>query len=154
MDDKFLSRFWSLCKNTGVIDQLVEKGLLLDEGHFNDKAIPYIKEEIPIDDEFVQTYRRMFSKENIKISGKTGDYNCVKKYLYKFMMVFGFDKETILQATRNYLRDYKSKPTYIMNADYFIRKEDTGKVARSHLAGYCEEVGVIEEEIRTWSQEM
>jgi hypothetical protein len=58
----------------------------------------------------------------------------------KFIKEYGYDKDTILAATKAYLKENEDSAEghlYTSNSTYFIMKERTGDVKNSNLAIAC-----------------
>jgi hypothetical protein len=63
----------------------------------------------------------------------------VSNKLKRFILQFGYSKEQIMVATKNYITEMRGSPDYIQEADYFIFKKDHKKnEERSKLAAWCE----------------
>jgi hypothetical protein len=127
--------FYNLCLNLGVINQLIENGFMLDTENISLKGLAYVKEKTEIEDDFVEKYRKKFHKSNIGVSGKTGDYQGIKKKMSEFLKTYDYKEEDILKSVDNYIKDNKKNPIYIMEAHYFIKKDGVSK-----LASYCEDL--------------
>lgn len=99
-------------------------------------AINVAKKEIV--EEWINDYRALFPLRNV--TGLTyhvkGDLNeCIKR-MKKFIQDYKYSKETILQATKNYIEEQKNKGwSYTKKAHKFIRDLDG-----SILSEYCEAV--------------
>lgn len=130
-----------MCQATGIIDQLVTAGYLLDELTISPiGAEQILKSKIKEDVGFGEIYRAKFKKNNIGIAGKTGDPSSVLNKLNRFVLQYGYSEDVILKATDLYLKS-TDNPIYIMEADYFIFKRDGYKSEeKSKLASFCEQI--------------
>lgn len=106
--------------------------------------------DVEVSDDFVDRYRRMFSRASIGVPGKMGDRNAIEKKLEVFMSEHSYTEEQILQATQEYVDSQrKDNYQYLQQADYFIYKQDAMKINKSRLAEWCEQLG---EDTRGWQE--
>jgi len=144
----YLGKFGSI--NPERLESLVERGFLLNfnssgEAYLNkiyvtDKFKNHVKSETNENEKsfssFVGEWMNLFPA-GVKSGGyyvKTDPKGCEKK-LKKFMTNYPqFTQGIIIQATKNYINELRSKNyEYIKLAPYFIEKDGS-----SVLAGYCE----------------
>ncbi len=129
--------------------EIKRKGFVTGEFRFQDdecmfqiteRGIAYLNDEIlspfTVSNEFVKTYRDLFSKSKIQIIGKQGDEAAVKRNLIAFMKEYEVNEEQILKLAEMYIESVKD-PTYIMQADYCLYKEKSG-VKTSKLGEFLE----------------
>jgi len=127
--------FYKMCLNLGVVDQLIKKGFMDNPSTISTLGLSYVQETPEVEEDFVEKYRKKFSKTNIGISGKIGDYHGIKKKFQKFFKKYSYKEEDILKAVDRYIQDNRRNPIYIMEAHYFIEKDNISK-----LASYCEDM--------------
>jgi hypothetical protein len=75
--------------------------------------------------------------------GAMGDRQACIQKMQEFMNTYPqYSKELIYQARDAYIASMQKEYTYLMQADYFIFKQDpsTKKVSRSKLASFCEDI--------------
>lgn len=70
---------------------------------------------------------------------RVGSAECIPK-MNNFITKYGYDKDTILEATRLYLEDEHGGRMLTRNCKYFIEKHDKEKGYISDLLTYCERV--------------
>lgn len=91
------------------------------------------QEKTPFDD-FVEQFRAIFPEGqnggNAVLKGHPLD---VKKLLHKFMNKYRYDKQTIINATKLYIANFRGRYAYCHSAENFILKNN-----RSTLASQCE----------------
>lgn len=136
--NEFKEKFYDLCLAIGVVDQLILAGYLENESTINAKGAEQILKAIPREDpEWIEEYREMFSKKSTGRAGLMSDSISVTNKMKRFQIQFGYDKDLILKATAQYIKD--SDPSYYQEADYFIFKRDGKKnEERSKLAAWCD----------------
>ncbi len=138
MNENFYKDFYKLCNSLGVVTQLVNGGYLENSTLINNKGAEQLlkAKEIPEID-WIDEYRGLFKKEHTGRAGLTADALSVANKMKRFQIQFGHDKETILRATKEYIKD--TDPNFIQEADYFIFKKDGKRnEERSKLAAWCE----------------
>jgi hypothetical protein len=99
------------------------------------RSVSSITVKEPEIEKWIDDWRNLFP------SGKSGGYpikgsrkTCIKK-MVSFMKSYGFDKDTIMDATRLYIDGLKGNFEYIQGAQYFIEKNKI-----SNLGAFCEEI--------------
>lgn len=70
---------------------------------------------------------------------RTSSLECGLK-MQKFIENYKFDKETILEAARLYIREEEGGNQFTRNSSYFISKRDPQKGEISDLLAYCERI--------------
>ncbi len=122
-------------QNAGIIDQ------------DNNPTAKWDQMVLPLDSstDFVNQYREIFPKIRLG-SGSYArvDARELQKLLDKFIKVYGYSKETILQATKLYVEHFQSRGyEFMKNSYYFIAKRGEPSV----LAQWCEAVkdGVVDQ---------
>ncbi len=104
-----------------------------------------------VDEQFAKEYLECFPKmvlpsnKPARVSSKL-----IIKNLNWFINTYPqYDKDTILTATKYYIRKFKEQDyKYMRNSQYFISKEATNKMISSTLAEFCQLIidGVEEDE--------
>lgn len=107
------------------------------------KAKSSVKTNIPEDynENKLETFLNLFSKQNIGIAGKGGSKITVAKKLIKFFQEYpDYDMDLIIKATELYIETMKKQGSirFIRECVYFISKRIDG-VDVSDLAKWCEE---------------
>lgn len=136
----FNENFYKMCIALGVVDQLIQSGYMVDANTLSGKgAEQVVKAFVTEELDWVEEYRKLFSKNSTGKSGLMSDKISVSNKLKRFILQFGYSKEKILLATKNYITEMKGTPEFIQEADYFIFKRDNKKnEERSKLAAWCE----------------
>lgn len=138
------------------ITRLKNAGWLTENLQITDKSIIFIEEingffkkskkkssQIIMGTDFlknIEQYNLIFP--NIKLpSGKYARSN-VKNLENAFTWFFDnhdYDWDTILTATKKYIREYSDNQyNYMRTSQYFIRKQEEGRQFMSELSNYCE----------------
>lgn len=138
MLDNFHENFYKLCTSLGIVDQLVTAGYLETPTMITNKgAEQLVKANLTDDLSWIEEYRDLFKKANTGRAGLCSDSLSVTSKMKRFQIQFGYSKDQILQATKDYIKD--TDPSFIQEADYFIFKKDGKKnEERSKLAAWCE----------------
>lgn len=138
MLENFHENFYKLCSSLGIVEQLVTSGYLESPTLINNKgAEQLVKANLTDDLSWIEEYRELFKKSNTGRPGLCSDLLSVTNKMKRFQVQFGYTKDQILEATRDYIKD--TDPNFIQEADYFIFKKDGKKnEERSKLAAWCE----------------
>jgi hypothetical protein len=89
-----------------------------------------------IDLSWIDEYRNKFKDCN---KDRVGDKHAVITKMEEFILIHGYEKEQILQAVDNYIKELDGDYRFVLQADYFISKLD-GKIKKSRLLSYCEQL--------------
>lgn len=125
------------------VDEFVRLGLLDEVGnkYYPRKGkIYFAKKETSNIEEWIDEWRAKWKGKKL---GAMGDRNACIKKMQEFMLQHpDYDKELIYQAADAYMASMEGNFKYLMQADYFIYKQDpsTSKVSRSTLASLCEDI--------------
>lgn len=120
----------------------INMGKLVDLGYIDDssgeltKKGKFLFKEDSIDEDFLVQYRELFPKKKLP-SGSYArvDIKDLRQAFKKFFKNYSYSKDTVLQATKNYINEYSNKDfMYMKNSYFFIDK----KGEPSTLAAYCE----------------
>lgn len=121
-------------KGSDLVKEFVSKYKLDDTGRIKIKAS--FNEE---DKNKVNEYRELFPKGTLPSGqpARATSKELEKKFLW-FFLNYKYDWDTILKATKKYIRDYEPAGyKYMKTSSYFINKTDKG-VVTSTLASYCD----------------
>lgn len=142
--------------------KLISDGLLEEDGRVltlkGTKVYNEVSKEVEkkptapsIDEEFAKEYLSCFprmvlpSNKPARVASKL-----IIKNLSWFINTYPqYDKETIINATKYYVRKFKEQDyKYMRNSQYFISKESTNRMISSTLAEFCQLIvdGIEEDE--------
>lgn len=121
-------------KNEVIEKRLIEKGFINKEGKV---VLPFENE---IETDWITEWIELWPKGVLKATGYpvSGNEKEVRKRLIRFMLEYpDFNKDIIMQATKNYLETRKQKGwAFTQKNMKFIKDRDTG----SELARWCEAI--------------
>lgn len=134
------SSFWKNIEDMPkqIYPYLIKEGYMRTNGDLTIKTIELFEPKLDDLDYFVELYRNIFPK-GVKSGNGTpikGDKLGVKAKMQWFLKTYPeISKDTILQCTQNYINKMqRDNFQYITQADYFILKDKSSK-----LAGLCED---------------
>lgn len=112
------------------VNSLVRRLLTHDliEGNFEEDAKVRWNLTVPLDKSsystnFIEEFRRKFSKTNIGQPGMMGDKYTITSLFEDFREKYpDYDEQSILEATDKYLQNCLNTETFIMQADNFIER--------------------------------
>jgi len=91
-------------------------------------------------DTYIKKYNELFPSKKLG-SGKYARTNIktLESSFRWFFDTYDYDWNTILDATKNYVREYEIKNyEFMRTSQYFVRKQNTDKSFESDLATYCD----------------
>ena len=91
-------------------------------------------------DTYIKKYNELFPSKKLG-SGKYARTNIktLESSFRWFFDTYDYDWNTILDATKNYIREYEIKNyEFMRTSQYFVRKQNTDKSFESDLATYCD----------------
>ena len=124
-------------------ERFVTLGLLIEESgkYFSNVGKAYFVKKSTGDIEaWIDDWRNAWKGKKI---GAMGDRNACLQKMKQFLSEYPqYDKDLIYLARDAYINSMEGSFTFLMQADYFIFKQDPSarKVSRSKLAALCEDI--------------